>query len=144
MALYLLDTTVISELRRGPKTMDSHVLTWVEGVEIEQCYVSAVTILELEQGVLSKERSDVEQGKILRKWLEGFVYPVFEANTLAVSFEVVRKAAQFHIPDPAPVYDALIGATAAVKNAALVTRNTHDFERFGISLIDPWSQPTTH
>lgn len=143
MIAYLLDTNVVSEMRKSPRKADRNFVRWAHGLEASRCFVSAVSILELERGVLLKERSDAEQGASLRKWLDGEVIPTFGKNILPVTVPVAKKAASFHVPNPAPYNDALIGATALNGGYTLVTRNTKDFERFGVACINPWETGVT-
>lgn len=139
--MYVLDTNVVSELRkvRGGKA-DAGIERWVSEVRTEQLFISAVTVHELEHGVLLAERTDPTQSALLRRWLDDSVAAAFADCVLAVDDEVARRAAALHVPDPAPFRDALIGATALVRGMAVATRNVRDFSRFaGLEVIDPWS-----
>lgn len=138
--MFLLDTNVVSELRkvRSGKA-NAGVSQWASGVPSAQLFVSAISIHELEHGVLLMERSDRDQGAVLRAWLDRSVVPAFTDRVLAVDATVARRAAQLHVPDPAPFRDALIGATALVHGMRLVTRNLKDFTRFpGLDALNPW------
>ena len=102
-------------------------------------FVSAITIHELEHGVLLAERSDPRSGAILRSWLDQGVPRAFHGRVLPVDETVARRAAALHVPDPAPFRDALIGATALVHRMTVVTRDVKDFERFDdLDLLNPW------
>lgn len=138
--MYLLDTNVVSELRKvRAGTADPGVAEWAMAVASSMLLISVVTLHELEHGVLLKERSDPQQGAVLRTWLERSVTEAFQDRTLPVDTRVARRAAALHVPDPAPFRDALIGATALVHDLTVVTRNRTDFERFdGIDVLDPW------
>ncbi len=138
--MHLLDTNVVSELRKvAAGRADARVAAWARSVPSRGLFVSVVTIGELEQGVLSAERSDPTRGALLRAWLEDGVLAAFEGRILPVDLAVSRLAASFHVPDPAPFRDALIGATAAVRGLTVVTRNVRDFDRFaGVRVLDPW------
>jgi len=112
--MLLLDTNVISELRKVRLgKADPNVARWVESLETATLF-SAVTIHELEIGVLEKERRDAEQGAIFRGWFETQVLPAFENRILAVDRAVARMAARLHVPDPQPINDAYIAATALI------------------------------
>jgi predicted nucleic acid-binding protein len=102
-------------------------------------FLSAITVYELEHGVLVAERSDPQQGALLRAWLDHSVATAFGERVLPVDETVARRAARLHVPDPAPFWDALIGATALVHHMAVVTRNVSDFARFGgLEVVNPW------
>lgn len=134
--MYLLDTNVVSELRK-PRA-DARVRRWSGSVPAVSLYLSAVTILELETGVLRIERRDGAQGKMLRRWLEGQVLTAFADRILPVDTAVARRCARLHVPDRMADGDALIAATALVHSLTLVTRNTDDFKHAGAELLDPW------
>ncbi|MHB8450473.1 MAG: PIN domain-containing protein [Mycobacteriales bacterium] len=139
--MFVLDTNVVSELRkvRAGKANDG-LAQWAAGVSSARLFVSAITIHELEYGVLLVERSDPEQGRVLRSWLDQSVASAFADRVLAVDERVVRRAAALHFPDPAPFTDALIAATALVHRMAVVTRNVRDFDRFDeLDVVNPWS-----
>jgi predicted nucleic acid-binding protein len=101
-------------------------------------YLSAITVQELEIGVLLAERRDPAQGAIFRAWLNGHVLPAFTGRILAVDTAVAQRSARLHVPDPRPVRDALIAATALVHGMTVVTRNVADFEPTGVSTLNPW------
>lgn len=138
--MFLLDTNVVSEIRKiASGRADRNVATWASGVDAAQTYLSAVTIGELEHGVLLAERRDPDSGAVLRNWLDNDVYGEFDQQILPVDAAVARRAAALHVPDPAPVADALIAATAVSQDMVLVTRNTGDFDRFkDLRVLNPW------
>ena len=137
--MFLLDTNVISELRKaGSGKADKHVIAWAEQVADNQLYISAVTVMELEMGVLAKERKDKAQGTMLRYWLEHNVLPAFVERTLAFDSSIARCCAGLHVPDRRSERDALIAATGIVHNMTVVTRNTDDFIGTDVALLNPW------
>ncbi|MHA3738961.1 PIN domain-containing protein [Pseudomonas sp. Eth.TT006] len=136
--MYLLDTNVISELRK-PQA-DSNVVSWANSVSAPRLYISAITLKELETGVLRMERRDPAQGKLLRSWLIRHVMPAFEARILPVDAAVALRCASLHVPDQANESDALIAATALVHGLTVVTRNVSDFQASGVALINPWDR----
>jgi predicted nucleic acid-binding protein len=137
--MHLLDTNVISELRRAGHGMaDRAVSLWAAGALTNQQYVSAVTIEELEIGVLRIERRDLIQGRLLRTWLEGLVNVTFDGRILPVDLAVVQQSARLHVPNPRPIRDCFIAATALVHGMTVVTRNVADFESMGVPLLNPW------
>ena len=137
--MFLLDTNVISELRKaGSGKADKNVIAWAEKITDSQLYISAVTVMELEMGVLAKERKDKTQGAMLRYWLEHNVLPAFAERTLAFDSRIARCCAGLHVPDRRSERDALIAATAIIHNMTVVTRNTDDFTDTGVALLNPW------
>jgi len=137
--MWLLDTCVISELRKAPSgRADAKVLRWAEEHPLQQSYVSAVTVKELVYGVLLVECRDPEQGRRLRDWLEPALSQ-FSGQILSINESVARRAASLHVPDPAPEADAYIASTALVHGLCLVTRNVADFSRFkALPIVNPW------
>lgn len=136
---YLLDTNVVSELRKvDTGSADPRVKAWAESSDLESCFLSAITILELEQGVLLMERRDSRQGSMLRSWLERQILPDFAGRILPVDTSVARKCAALNLPSPKPYRDVLIAATALVHGMTVVTRNASDFKPTGIQLLNPW------
>jgi hypothetical protein len=140
--MFLLDTNVVSELRKiRLGKADSHVADWADSVDASELYLSVITIHELEIGVLLAERRDPAQGAVFRAWLNGHVLPAFSERILAVDTAVAQRSARLHVPDPHPVRDGLIAATALVHGMTLVTRNVVDFEHTGVTILNPWSSP---
>jgi predicted nucleic acid-binding protein len=134
--MFLLDTNVISELRK--RNADSHVVRWAKGHSPSCMFISAITLMELETGVLRIERRDRDQGALLRTWLDHHVSKAFAGRILAVDAIVARRCAQLHIPDPRSDTDALIAATALVHGMTVVTRNVADFQHCKVPLLNPW------
>ncbi|HRQ64367.1 MAG TPA: type II toxin-antitoxin system VapC family toxin [Xanthomonadaceae bacterium] len=137
--MYLLDTNVVSELRKVAEgKADARVATWQAELDQFACFLSVITLQELQVGVLRVERRDAAQGALLRAWLEQRVIPEFAGRILSVDPAVALRCAQLHVPDPHPVHDALIAATALVHGLTVVTRNAADFAPMGVALLDPW------
>lgn len=138
--MYLLDTNVVSELRRGDRA-DAAVRTWAERTPAGLFWLSAISLLELEIGVLRIERRDTAQGTLLRQWFEEQVIARFRGRMLGVDAAVARACARLHVPDPRPDRDALIAASALVHGLIVVTRNETDFAGTGIQVLNPWTAP---
>lgn len=137
--MYLLDTNVVSELRKVRLgKADANVTAWTDRVDAAELFVSAITIMELELGVLSMERKDAAQGTVLRGWLDQHVLPEFAERTLPVDTAVAQRCARLHVPDRRSERDALIAATALVHGMTVVTRNVADFEPAGVTTVNPW------
>jgi predicted nucleic acid-binding protein len=137
--MYVLDTNVVSELRkiRAGKA-DPNVAAWTEKIDATNLFVSAITIMELELGILSIERKDTTQGKVLRAWLEHRVLPEFDGRILPVDTAVAQRCARLHVPDKRGERDALIAATALVHGMTVVTRNVADFQMTLVPILNPW------
>ncbi len=137
--MFLLDTNVVSELRKaGDGKADANVVTWLSSVDAATLYLSAMTLMEIELGVLRIERRDAAQGARLRAWMTHHVLPEFLDRTLPVDAAVALRCAPLHVPDPRSERDALIAATALVHGMTVVTRNVADFEATGVPLLNPW------
>ena len=141
--MFVLDTNVVSELRKVRLgKADAKVASWAESVDADDLYLSAITVQELEIGVLLAERRDPSQGAVFRIWLDSHVIPAFAGRILPIDFAVAQRSARLHIPDPRPVRDGLIAATALVHGMTVVTRNLADFESSEVQLLNPWTWNT--
>ena len=137
--MFLLDTNVISELRKaGDGKADPKVTAWLMQEDAACFYISVVTIMELEIGILRVERRDPSQGSRLRTWMNTRILPEFSEQTLPVDTTVAVRCARMHVPDPRAERDALIAATAIVHGMTVVTRNVADFQATGVTLLNPW------
>jgi predicted nucleic acid-binding protein len=138
--MYLLDTHVVSELRKAKAgKADANVLAWAGSVQASSLFLSVITILELEMGILRVERHDLAQAGLLRAWLDRQVLPAFERRILSVDVDVARLCAKLHVPNRRSDRDTLIAATALVHGMPVVTRNVEDFKPTGVGLINPWA-----
>ena len=135
---FLLDTNVVSEMRR--MRIDANVAAWVDEQDPSDQFISTITIMEIEIGILQLERRDTRQSTRLRRWLEELVLPNFDGRILPIDTEVALKCAGLHVPDPRPERDAMIAATALVHGLTMVTRNTADFAPTGVPLLNPWDE----
>lgn len=136
---YLLDTNVASELRKvGDGKADANVTKWVGAQDSNDLFISAITILEIEHGILTIQRRDAAQGSRLRGWMDSRVRPEFAERVLPIDDAIATRCAHLHIPDRRNEADALIAATALVHGLTVVTRNVQDFDDTGVIVIDPW------
>ncbi len=136
--MHLLDTNIVSIFRRLDKA-PQQILDWAASVDAEDFYLSVITILEIEQGILMKERADKAQADLYRDWLNNDILVRYEERILPVDLAVARRCARLHVPDRTSERDALIAATALVHGMTVVTRNEADFKATGVPLINPWS-----
>ncbi len=137
--MYLLDTNVISELRKqSTGKADAKVVAWAKSTPADTMYLSVISLMELEMGVLSIQRKDPQQGNALRMWLDTQVIPAFDGRTLPIDIPIAQCCAALHIPDPRSERDALIAATAIVHGMTVVTHNIPDFESTGVKVLSPW------
>lgn len=135
--MFLLDTKVLSELRRRERT-HLKVAAWADAVNASDLYLSVITILEIEAGALLIARRDARQGAVLRAWIDSKVLPTFAGRILPVDTAVALCCARLHVPDPRAERDALIAATALVHRLRVVTRHVADFQPTGVELLNPW------
>jgi toxin FitB len=135
--MFILDTNVISELRR-PAKANPKVLAWANATAVAGTFLSVISILELELGALLMERKDKTQGKVLTNWIETLILPRFAGRILPVDTAVALCCARLHVPHPRAERDALIAATSIVHSMTVVTRNVADFGMNGVSVLNPW------
>jgi len=136
--MFLLDTNVISELRR-PERADPAVVAWASTQPAASQFLSSISILEIEIGARLVERRDGAQGAILRAWIDNQILPHFEGRILAIDTAVALRCAGLHVADRRPERDALIAATAAIHGLTVVTRNIADFEPMGVAVLNAWT-----
>jgi len=137
--MYLLDTNVVSEFRKSADgRINKSVKRWADEISPDLMFISAISVLELEIGVLQIERRDKKHGLVLRKWLNKNVLPAFLDRVLPVDVAVAQRCASLHVPNPKSERDAMIAATAIEHRMTIVTRNVSDFSQSGVKIFDPW------
>lgn len=134
--MYLLDSNVVSELRKGPRAHE-RVRVWNDGISEHDCFLSTVTLFELRLGALLKRQRDPAQGNVLLRWVEA-VRSAFAERIVNVSPADWMRCADLHVPDPRPFRDSLIAACALQHDLVVVTRNTTDFAGMGVPVVNPW------
>jgi len=138
--MYLLDTNVLSELRkRRSGKINPTVEAWAGSVDQADMYLSVITIMEVELGIALLERRDPKQAGVLRLWLHEKVLPAFTGRILPIDTTIALRCARLHVPDTKSERDAWIAATGLVHDMTIVTRNGVDFVGTGVRLLDPWT-----
>lgn len=134
---YLLDTNVVSELRKGARA-NAHVRAWAASADPDAVFLSALTIGEARRGVERVRRRDAGAAMRLEVWLEGLMRD-YADRILPLDAQVAERWGRIGVPDPVPTIDGLLAATALTHGLVLVTRNTRDFARTGVELLDPFA-----
>lgn len=138
--MYLLDTNVVSELRK--RKPHQGVVAWVRNASEETLHLSAVTIAEIQAGIEITREQDVEKANEIETWLDSVAQTY---NVIPVDGHIFRRWAQLmHRRPDHHIEDALIAATALVRGLSVVTRNVDDFKPFGVSLINPFTKGPKH
>lgn len=135
---WLLDTVTVSELRKETNRQDLNVARWRKKTQLSSCWLSVITILEIQTGMLQIRKKDPDFSARLQVWLESFVLERFRYRIFDIDSRVVQKAAVFRAELKLDVPDALIAATAGAYDLTLVTRNISDFRGTGVDLLNPW------
>ena len=139
--VWLLDTNTVSELRKVQSgRANPNVAAWQADIPKTDMFLSAVTIMELEMGILQIERKDTTQGTLLRRWMNEAVMPTFAHRILAFDTTTALQCAALHTPDPRSWRDSVIAATALTHRMTIVTRNIKDFQSTGAALLNPWQK----
>ncbi|TFW26029.1 type II toxin-antitoxin system VapC family toxin [Duganella callida] len=137
--MFLLDTNVVSELRKAPSgRADRSVVRWSLTIDETDLFLSSITIHELEIGILLLSRKDVRGGHSLRSWMQHDILTTYAGRILPVDTTIAQRSAALHICRTRPWADALIAATALVHGLTIVTRNVADFQSTGARLLNPW------
>ena len=136
--MYLIDTNVVSELRRSKsRKPDPRVVAWIGSVPATSTYLFVVSAFELERSILSVGRRDAEKSATLCEWLDD-VLTGFAGRTLPLNLDIATRCAALHVPNTPPERDAWIAATALVHGMSVVARNVAGFEPMGVAVLNPW------
>ena len=139
--MFLLDTNIVSEIRKIQQgKANPHLAAWVKQTPANQMYISAITLLELEKGIMRIERQDEQQGTILRAWLDQQVKPAFKGRILPFDEYTAPICATMHTPNPKPITDSLIAAITKQHGLTVVTRNVKDFAETGVKIFNPFQE----
>ncbi len=139
---FLLDTNVVSEIRKGERA-DVGVREWVSSVRGADLYLSVLVVGEVRQGVERLRRRDPAQAKAYESWLTTLRHD-YADRILPLSTDIAELWGRMNVPDRLPAVDGLIAATAKARGLTLVTRNTADVARTGVSLLNPFADESTN
>lgn len=134
--MFLLDTNVVSELRKGPRA-DPGVVRWFGTIDAKDLFLSVLVVGELTRGVERVRRRDPASAEHLDRWLRALASNYAE-RILPVDDRIAQLWGRLNVPDPLPTIDGLLAATAIAHGLTLVTRNTSDVERSGVPLLNPF------
>lgn len=133
---YLLDTNVLSELRK--RRPDQRVLSWYDTVSSADIFLSVLTIGEIRLGIERLRRKDPDRADLLERWLRG-LRAAFADHIVGVDAKTAEEWGRINVPEQLPVIDGLLAATARTRGWTLVTRNTADVARSGVTVLNPFS-----
>jgi toxin FitB len=136
MTSFLLDTNVLSEIRKGSNA-DARVMRWWDQVEATQVYLSVLCLGEIRYGIELKRRNDLKQSDVLERWLQ-ITISQFGDRILPVTEVVAEQWGRQSLDQRLPDADGLMAATATVHGLTMVTRNTKDFLRSEALVFNPW------
>lgn len=135
---YLVDTNVLSELRKGARC-DPGVVSWFAEVSSGDLYLSVLTLGELRKGIENIRSRDPRSAEVLEAWLHELVADHAD-RILTVDEAITDRWGRFNVPDPLPVLDSLLAATASVHGLTVVTRNLKDIARTGVECLNPFQR----
>ena len=134
----LVDTNVVSELRRG-RNAHSRVASWFAAIPPERVFTSVTVLGEIRCGIELVSRRDKPQADSLAQWYDT-VRERLGDRILVIDEPVMMVWARISVPDVLPAYDGLIAATALLHGLTVATRNTRDYRRAGVQVVNPWEQ----
>lgn len=133
---YLLDTNVISELRKGERA-NAGVTAWTAQAGDDELFLSVLVVGEIRKGIERVRRRDVAQAEVLDAWL-GRITNDYANRVLPITSEIAETWGRLNVPDPLPVVDGLLAATARAHGLTVITRNVADIARTGVPVVNPF------
>ncbi len=133
---FLLDTNIISEIRKRERAHPS-VAKWVGQTPVKEIGTSVIVLAEIRRGIEMKRRNDTGQAEALDRWFIQMRTRLGD-RVLPIDEPIAEAWALLSVPDPLPLFDGLLAATARVHGLTLVTRNTGDIARTGVAILDPF------
>jgi len=134
---HLLDTNVISELRKGPRS-NKNLTAWFDANDTKELWLSVVVIADVQRGLALVARRDPKQATLLQKWLEELVND-YNDRILPITLDIAIRWGSLGKPDPLPVLDGLIAATALEHDLTVATRNVTNIARSGALVVNPFN-----
>ena len=134
---FLLDTNIISEIRKRNRA-DANVARWITQTPVAEIGTSVIVLAEIRRGIELKRRTDPEQAASLDRWFAQMRSRLGD-RVLPIDETIADTWARLNVPEPLPLIDGLLAATAKVYGLTLVTRNIADISRTGVSLLNPLS-----
>jgi toxin FitB len=133
---FLLDTNVVSEIRK--QAPDPGVASWFNSVTADRLFLSVLVVGEIRQGVERLARRDPIQAEIFERWLSQLI-DGYGDRLIPITDRIAQAWGRLNVPDPVPVVDGLMAATALVHDWTLVTRNVGDVRSTGVRVLNPFS-----
>jgi predicted nucleic acid-binding protein len=133
---FLLDTNVVSELRKGERCAPK-VNAWAQNSESNQNFLSVLVVGELRRGAILKRRTDRAAADALEQWIARLTH-LYSDRILPVTLEIAQEWGRLSALRPIPPEDALLAATANVHRLTFVTRNTRNVQGLGVAILNPW------
>lgn len=137
MSGYLIDTNVLSEIRKGPERAQTEVYQWWQSMNGQEIFLSVMTVAEIRKGIDRLSARDAAQTLVLERWLDE-VKQAFAERLIGISLPIVEKWGRLQAARSLPAVDALLAATALEHDLTLVTRNEADFEGLGVRILNPF------
>jgi predicted nucleic acid-binding protein len=134
---FLLDTNILSEVRKGKRKSDPCLWHWWEKVRGEDHYVSVLVLGEIRKGIDRFAIRDSRQARVLERWIHE-LKTIYHSRVIGIDPEIADRWGRMQAIRPVPAIDGLIAATASAHDLVLATRNERDFSGLGIVVVNPF------